>query len=243
MGATKKPEEIRALQHSWIWNALVVFLCGVYVALRIHGLANLALAHDEIFSALFAKMGWRDMFRAILSDAVHPPLFYILLKSWITFGTSVRWMRLLPFLLSLLTLAPLFQICRELGFRQPAIALTLALASVNEELIHYAQELRMYSLLVFLSLVSLWLFLRLAYRGGGLAWLTLTNLLLIYVHYYAWLFVGTEAIAIVLWGIYRREAAKIFSFSSTAVLLVTAFSPWGTWWSEFSRPDTACRKI
>ena len=226
MGATTKPREIPTTQRVWFWTAVLAFLCGVYVALRVRGLATLPLWHDEVFSALFAKMGWRDMFRAIISDAVHPPLFYVLLKGWTSFGTSVLWMRQLPLLFSLLTLAPLYLICRELGFSQPEMAFTFALASVNQELIYYSQELRMYSLLALLSLVSLWLFLRLAKRGGGLVWLTLTNLLLIYVHYYGWLVVGTEAIAIVLWGIYRRESAKIVSFGSAVVFLAAAFSPW-----------------
>lgn len=76
-------------------------------------------------------------------------------------------MRRLPLLFSLLTLAPLFLICRELGFSQPGIAFTFALATVNQQLIHYSQELRMYSLLVLLSLVSLWLFVRLGTGAEG----------------------------------------------------------------------------
>src|ERR1700730_6984851 len=144
MGATTKPREIPTTQRVWFWTAVLAFLCGVYVALRVRGLATLPLWHDEVFSALFAKMGWRDMFRAIISDAVHPPLFYILLKGWITHRTSVLWMRLLPFLFFLFTLPPLFLICRELGFPRPAIVLTLALASINEPLVRYSQELRMY---------------------------------------------------------------------------------------------------
>jgi hypothetical protein len=167
MGATSKRTEIHLQEHRWIWNAVLVFLCALYVALRIRGLTGLPLLVDEPYSALFAKMGWRNMFRATIWDAVHPPLFYILLKVWVTLGTSVLWMRLLPFLFSLLALAPLFLICRDLGFSRPAIALTLGLASVNEPLIHYSQDLRMYSLLFFLSLVSLWLFLRLVERAPG----------------------------------------------------------------------------
>jgi beta-glucuronidase len=226
MGATSKPADIHPEQSGWIWNVLLTLLCALYVALRVRGLASIPLWHDEAFSALFARMGWRDMFRAIISDAVHPPLFYILLKGWITHRTSVLWMRLLPFLFSLFTLPPLFLICRELGFPRPAIVLTLALASINEQLVRYSQELRMYSLVLFLSVVSLWLFLRFTDRGRGLVWLTLTNLLLVYVHYYAWLFVGTEAIAIVLWGIYRNERTKIVSFAFAMLFLLAAFSPW-----------------
>src|ERR1700730_14196251 len=144
MGATSKPADIHPEQSGWIWNVLLTLLCALYVALRVRGLASIPLWHDEAFSALFARMGWRDMFRAIISDAVHPPLFYILLKGWITHRTSVLWMRLLPFLFFLFTLPPLFLICRELGFPRPAIVLTLALASINEPLVRYSQELRMY---------------------------------------------------------------------------------------------------
>jgi beta-glucuronidase len=226
MGAPSKRADIHLQQHDWIWNAVLVLLCALYVALRVRGITELPLWIDEPYSALFAKMGWRNMYRATTWDAVHPPLFYILLKAWITLGTSVLWMRLLPFLFALLALAPLFLICRDLGFSRPAIALTLGLASVNEPLIHYSQDLRMYSLLFFLSLVSLWLFLRLVEQGSGLVWLALTNLLLVYTHYYGWLFVGTELITIVLWGIYRHQQKKIVQFGCTVSFLLAAFSPW-----------------
>src|SRR5258708_26716617 len=119
MGATTKPREIPTTQRVWFWTAVLAFLCGVYVALRVRGMASLPLWHDEVFSALFAKMGWRDMFRAIISEAVHPPLFYVFLKGWTSFCKLRLLMWQLPILFSLLTLAPRYLRCRERGLCQP----------------------------------------------------------------------------------------------------------------------------
>ena len=51
--------------------------------------------------------------------------------------------------------------------RLPRVNLALLLLAVNGYLIKYAQEVRMYSLLFFLSLCSLWLFFRFFNRGDA----------------------------------------------------------------------------
>lgn len=77
------------------------------------------------------------------------------------------WMRMLPFLISVATLVPLFLLFREWNLSPLEMTLAMVLISFNELLIYYSQELRMYSLLVGLSLTSLWLFGRFLHGIGG----------------------------------------------------------------------------
>jgi hypothetical protein len=53
-----------------------------------------------------------DLLAAVAADAVHPPLFYLLLKIWIGWGTSLLWLRLFPTLISVVAIAPFLLLCR-----------------------------------------------------------------------------------------------------------------------------------
>jgi len=206
---------------------LLLFIAMIYTALRTYHLGYLALWNDEVFSANVAKMSWPNMFQAVISDVVHPPLFYILLKLWIAIGgSSVLWMRTLPFLISIITLVPLLLFCREWQLTNAETGIAFSLITFNELLIHYSQELRMYSLLVALSLLSLWLFSKWLHTGVGLLWLTLVNLLLAYTHYYGALFVFTEVLFMIWWGRRHRNWSTATTFLLSASVVGVCFLPW-----------------
>src|SRR5215218_3548756 len=134
-------------------------LCALYAAARLWRLTDSCLWFDEFFSVHAAEYDWGSLFWFVAQDLIHPPLFYSLLKIWITFGgESILWLRLLPVLFACLALVPFFLLCRELKQEFWTIALALFLLSVNGTFIKYAQLVRMYSLLMFVSLVSIWLF-------------------------------------------------------------------------------------
>ena len=130
------------------WSILLITAGILYLVTRSYHLNYFALWNDEVFSVTVAKMPWPGMFRAVADDIVHPPLFYILLKSWIYVGgSSVLWMRLLPFLISVATLVPLLLLFREWKLSPLEMTLAMVLISFNELLIYYSQEL---GLLLFL---------------------------------------------------------------------------------------------
>jgi uncharacterized membrane protein len=198
-----------------------------YVVTRSYHLNYFALWNDEVFSVTVAKMPWPGMFRAVADDIVHPPLFYILLKSWIYVGgSSVIWMRLLPFLISVATLVPLLLLFREWNLSPLEMTLAMVLISFNELLIYYSQELRMYSLLAGLSLTSLWLFGRFVHGIGGVFWLAATNFLLAYSHYYGVLFVCTEVLYLLWWSNREKNWTTMFRFLVPTIGIGLAYLPW-----------------
>ena len=197
----------------------------VFVALRIWHITAYSLGAGEIFSMIGAKQNWHGMFSYIISDIVHPPLSYVLLKLWILLGgESLLWLKLFPVLSGIAMVFPFLLLCRELNLRLPVVNLALVLIAINGYLIFYAQEIRMYSLFAFLALCSFWLFFRFFKSTGNdirsLIILTTINLLTIYTHYYGWLVVGMEFLFLLLW----RQ--KITGFAISVLILLLSFSPW-----------------
>lgn len=205
---------------------LFVFLVALFAATRLWGLTASCLWFDEIFSVHAARHSWPDLMHFVAADIIHPPLFYVLLKVWINVGgESLLWLRLFPAILHIAAIIPFFLFCRQLRVDSGAITLALLLIAVNGYLIKYAQELRMYSLLFFLSLCSLWLFVKFlraeASSKKNLLALFAINLLLVYTHYSGWLFVGLQAVVLLIGG-----RSKVRSFLGAAAALVLAYLPW-----------------
>jgi len=204
---------------------ILATLITAFAVLRVWYMTTYSLWGGEAFSMLGVKQDWNAMFAYIIADIVHPPLFYVFLKLWILVGgESLFWLKLFPVLNGIAMVVPLLLLCRELNLRLPVVNLALLLIALNGYLIHYAQELRMYSMFAFLALCSFWLFIRFFKAADNdiqsLIMLTAVNLLTIYTHYYGWLVVGLELLFLILW---RR---KILVFGSSIVLLLLLFSPW-----------------
>jgi hypothetical protein len=208
-------------------NALTALLVLLYVAARLWRLTAACLWFDEIFGVHAARHTWAGLWRFVAADLIHPPLFYALLKLWAAAGgESLLWLRLLPALASIAAVVPLLLLARELRLGAWATNAALLVAAANGYLVKYAQEVRMYGLLLLLTLTSLWLFARLlnagrSTRGLRLA-LLLVNLLLVYTHYYGWLVVACEAALLV----FRGDRKRLRAFLSATAILALAYAPW-----------------
>ena len=205
---------------------LAATLVGLYVAARLWRLTAACLWFDELFGVHAARHTWAGLWRFVAADLIHPPLFYALLKVWVmSGGESVFWLRLFPVAASVAALVPLLLLARELKLGTAATNVALLFAAANGYLIKYAQEVRMYGLLLLLTLTSLWLFARLLNKEGRaralLSALFFVNLLLVYTHYYGWLVVACEAAFLAL-----RDRRRLGGFMLTAVGLAVAYAPW-----------------
>jgi hypothetical protein len=205
---------------------LTAVLVCLYAAARLWRLTASCLWFDEIFGVHAARHAWGEMWRFVAADLIHPPLFYALLKLWVALGgESLWWLRLFPALASIAAVVPFLLLTRELRLGAWAGNAALLVAAANGYLIKYAQEVRMYGLLLLLTLTSLWLFARLlntAGRARGLLFaLSLVNLLLVYTHYYGWLVVACEVVFLLL-----KERRRLGAFLLTSAALVVAYVPW-----------------
>jgi len=186
------------------------------------GLTASCLWFDEIFSIHAAEHPWNSILSFVALDLIHPPLFYLLLKAWMSIGgDGLMWLRSLPAVLSFVAIVPFLGICRELRLNGWAGLLALFLFSVNGSMIKYAQEVRMYSLLLCLSLFSIWFFARYFNRGGTILPLLVVNVLLVHTHYFGWFVVASQLTA-VIW-LHHKQWRPV---AAMAAVVGLAFLPW-----------------
>ena len=123
---------------------------------------------------------------------------------------------------------PFVSLCIELKIGLRTRLLALFLLAVNGPLIKYAQEVRMYSLLLCLSMFSMWLFARYFVKGKSLVPLIIVNVLLVWTHYFGWFVVIAEVGTIILvqrikWRpVLIMLAATIGSFIPWVLGVITA---------------------
>jgi hypothetical protein len=169
-----------------IFGAIVAVLL-LASALRIYHITQQSIWFDEAFA--WNIIIQEDMFPRIATDT-HPPLYYLFLRGWTDVaGDSALALRYLSALSSIMTVAFVVQIGRELAYRKngwdylPVFAgLMIALSDAE---IFLAQEARNYSLYTFFGCWSMWFYLRWLRKGGmtnGLLW-AVGNAGLAYTHY------------------------------------------------------------
>jgi len=219
------------------WLAALAAITLVYILLRLWNLTDSCLWFDEIFGVHAAGHDWQNLFSFVALDLIHPPLFYVFLKIWISIGgESLVWLRFFPVFFSCVALVPFYLLARALKLNYPTIALALTLLAFNGALIKYAQEVRMYSLLLCLSLFSMWLFVRFLNLGKSFWILTVINVLLVYTHYFGWLVVLSEVAAILV-----LQRIKIRQILIMLGINLAAFAPWifAVWQASRTNADLA----
>lgn len=194
---------------------LVIALLADAIVLRLVNLSYEALWIDEINSLMVATvhgypaqlpesaqpthwfverlLSWQPMdwqaLLGMLKQNVHMPAYYLLLNPWLgVFGTSAVALRLFSVLFSVLLLIPFYALAKRLMDKRGAL-IALAFAALSPFQLYFAQEGRMYTLLLFWSVLasySLWRFFYAPGRLKPLGWsllYTATALAGFYTHY------------------------------------------------------------
>ncbi|MBN1908514.1 MAG: glycosyltransferase family 39 protein, partial [Pirellulales bacterium] len=204
----------------------VVLLAGLLA--RSYQLTARSLWFDESFCWGAIRFPWAEMVRRVGMDN-HPPLYFLLLKSWtLVLGESLLAMRGLSVLLGLLTVLVVYLFVAEafVGHRssvpngliplgQRAGLIAAALIALGTFQVRWSQEIRMYVLAACLTAVSSWLMFRAIHAPRVYRrWILfgVSSLALAYTHYYGLLsaaaqFVFLAAFLVVgAWSSRHREA-------------------------------------
>jgi hypothetical protein len=215
----------RATRNDWIVGILAV---TAFVVARLWHVFSFRVWFDEIFTLQASARDWGSLLWFVRTYDVHPPLFYMVTKLWLDLGgQSFIWLGLFPALTAIATLIPLYWLSRELRVTPREFNLMVILMAVNGYLVGYAQEFRVYNFLMMLAVTSFWLFVRYCNRPAeqrsvrAIVPLALVNLLMVYTHYYGWLFVGAEGLFLLL--LRRRE---LVAFAAATAAAVIAYVPW-----------------
>lgn len=120
--------------------------------------------------------GPERVIRAVLLSDTSPPLYYLLLYGWTScFGTSDLALRLLSVLFSLASFPLIAAIARRTIGRKSVLPVCLLFA-LSPIAIYFGNEARMYSLLVFCVVATVWISVVLSQDGYGpghyILWIT-----------------------------------------------------------------------
>ena len=169
-----------------------------------------------------------DSLTSLAAEDVHPPLFFVILRGWVSvFGNSVAAMRSVAVLFSLLMLPAMWWLCREL-FGETVIGwVAIALLALSPVQVVYAQETRQYTLWMLLILLTGASLLRSLRLNNWRNWATygLLMTLGLYTHYLFTLVAAGH-------GLYTlcverlRPTRKFLIYLLTSAIAGIAYLPW-----------------
>jgi hypothetical protein len=164
---------------------------------------------------------------AVVGEDVHVPLYHLLLHFWQIFmGNSVELARVLSLSFYLATIPAVFLLGRKV-FGKSVGLFAAILFAISPFMNWYGSELRMYTLLTLMSVLSHYFFLQI-YRGEGKrTWWAYgaVAILGMYSHYFFAFVLLTQAAFFLL---KRREfpAGSFKKFLIVAGVLALSFAPW-----------------
>lgn len=167
-----------ALDHKIFWHD------EVYTSMRAAGFTRQEI-DNELFQNHFLAAPELQFFQQIkpgsttadtvhslmVEDPQHPPLYFVMARYWMQqFGSSIAASRLLPALMSLLSLPLMYGLAMELFASSSTALLATAFLALSPFDILFAQTARQYSLLTVVILGSSWLLLRAMRQSTGRCW-------------------------------------------------------------------------
>ena len=143
----------------------LLILIALGFALCIHNVSFQPLWGDEGWSFYFASYPITELIALTAAD-IHPPLYYILLKAWLTvMGTQPETARLFSAFIGTLLIPVMYRLARHYGSYRLGL-ITVAITTTMPMAIYYAQEVRMYGLVTLLGAISMLTFAQLLHLQG-----------------------------------------------------------------------------
>lgn len=159
----------------------------------------------------------------ITKGGQHPPLYYLLARVWSeNVGSDVTAMRLLPAILSLLTLPAIYWLSLELLGSHAIAAVSMALIAVSPLELAQAQNAREYSLWGALIACCTASFLRAMRVGTRKAWALYTAFLIISLYTFPFTFfvMVAHSVLVLAIGLKRRRSILVPQGTSGEQILV-----------------------
>ncbi len=143
---------------------LIIFIVFAAFALRLFHLGTQSLWYDEGVSWYLTRFSLPELARWTAAD-IQPPLYYGLL--WLSarlLGQSEFALRFPSVVFGVLSVPMVWQLARKLLPHRHSAKWAATMVTFSPLMVYYAQEARMYSLLVFQSVLASWLLWRILER-------------------------------------------------------------------------------
>jgi uncharacterized membrane protein len=216
-----------------VWIVLAAMAIGL--ALRCWRLGSSSLWLDESFTLRYLAVPFFKIAPMLENFSVHPPLYFFLLKPWSYLGgdhPSEIWFRFPSVVFSVLAIPVVGKITTEI-FGRTAGLYSCVLMALSAIQIRYAQEARMYSMMVFLGTLSFWSLLQLTKKPTESARISYSaaSIALTYTHVFGVFSVLGHSAYFLLKSAHERRAGREPALSTKGWLkiqafIAAAFLPW-----------------
>ncbi|MFZ1250446.1 MAG: glycosyltransferase family 39 protein [Candidatus Microsaccharimonas sp.] len=216
---------IAQLKRTWYVPVTLLVIGALSFLIYYIPLANESLRLDESQSIWQASHSLKETLFIVAQD-VHVPLYHVIFHFWITiFGTSTAMIRLLSFILFLLTMPFIYLLGRTILSRKWSLVV-VGLIALSPFISWYANEARMYTLLGLMSVLCQYLFIRIM-RGqkSSWPWYVLVCMIGVYSHYFFIFNLATQALFF-FFNLKRFPKGSFLKFVGTAIATAASLSPW-----------------
>ena len=170
---------------NWI---VVVFLMFFVSYISVHFLLNQSLRLDESQSLFQTSRSPKMLIHLVAAD-VHVPLYHLMLHYWTMFlGNGVATARVLSLIFFVLSIPASYLLGNEAYGKRVGLFVAILMA-ISPFLNWYGSEARMYSLLLLVTVVSQYFYIRLIKRPSNTAWwgYAIVGFLGMFTHYFFFL--------------------------------------------------------
>jgi 4-amino-4-deoxy-L-arabinose transferase-like glycosyltransferase len=207
-------------------NAALVAIASLALVLRLLRLDWQSVWVDETFSMAVCTQPLGTMMRRLVSDYVHPPLHYLLLRTWMDLtGFAPFQARLLSVVFGVLAVLAIHKLASYLFDQRTGLVAALLLA-ISQLGVMYSQEARPYEQLLFLTLVAMWLFALALFEHRAGAWCAFVAaaVLTIYTNYCGMLLLFALAVFAFIWR--RQYPIRPSWWISGGAITALLYAPW-----------------
>jgi 4-amino-4-deoxy-L-arabinose transferase-like glycosyltransferase len=203
----------------------MIFVLVLGLCLRIYNLGKYDFWYDEAISLISAQNISPQIILDYGKYLTSPVLFCFLLKGWMLWGESEFLLRLLPLIFGFLSIICTYLIGKELSNRKVGLigAFLLAISPFH---IYYSQELRGYTLAVFLTLMSIYFFINILKENKLSSWIyfVLFTTLCLYAHNFTLFILLAENIY--LFTFFGKNKKMGTSWMTSQLVILSLYAPW-----------------
>jgi len=230
----------------WLKPAIIKFtpvlIILLNLILKFAFITHTSVAGDEPFSIYHAQMDLSSIFDLMKTEN-NPPVHFIILHYWIKlFGISPLSVRFLSVIFSALTAYVIYKTGNKFFSYHTGLAGSLLFSFSNLNLL-LAHEARVYTLFGLLAALSMFYFMCVSNYKNKTSYfilLLVTNLLLVYSHYFGFFIIAVQTIAVLIIKDIRKSCLKnyliyllifVCLYFPNILILISRFSvsAKGTW--------------
>lgn len=189
----------QAIRHRGL---LLLILLGGF-ALRVAGLDHSSLWLDELIQVYMASKPLPEMLQTMF-DHINLPVDIFLSRAMLALGRQDGWLRLAPALAGTLSLPLIYAVARKLA-PAPVPVLSMTLLAFSPLAVQYSRELRPYSVLLTLTLLSVLCFLTALRRPRHWPGFIIAILLVLHTHLFAVAVLPVFGLFAVVWALRNRS--------------------------------------